>query len=135
MSQPDSTSGSDDRESRQLRDPLMKFDLGREIDRLTGERKWADDGKNSILLAKDARLRVLLTVMRAGERVGDDDAEGPMTIQVLVGRVFARHQTGAVDLGNGELATIAAGGSWSVEAAADSAVLLTITWPPSDAGA
>jgi hypothetical protein len=53
----DQTSGSDDRASRPLRDPLMKFDLREEIDRLSCERQWDEDGRNSIVLAKDARLR------------------------------------------------------------------------------
>jgi quercetin dioxygenase-like cupin family protein len=130
----DTTSGSDDRESRALRDPLMRFDLSAEIDRLTSEHKWNDDGKNSIVLAKDARLRVLLTVLRSGARVGDDDADGPITVQVLGGRVTAEHEGRSETLGDGELATIEAGGAWSVEAADDSAILLTIAWPPEKAG-
>ena len=130
----DTTSGSDDRESRALRDPLMRFDLSAEIDRLTGEDKWGEDGKNSIVLAKDARLRVLLTVLRSGARVGNDDADGPMSVQVLGGRIIAAHEGRSETLGDGELATIEAGGQWSIEAAEDSAILLTIAWTTEKAG-
>ena len=105
-----------------------------EIERLSGERQWDEDGRNSIVLAKDARLRVLLTLLREGARVGDDDAEGPMSVQVLGGRVVARRDRHAVELHDGEMATIEAGAAWAVEAQEDSAILLTITWPPERAG-
>jgi quercetin dioxygenase-like cupin family protein len=130
----DQTSGSDDRASRPLRDPLMKFDLREEIDRLSCERQWDEDGRNSIVLAKDARLRVVLSLVREGARIGDNDAEGPMSVQVLGGRVVARRDRQAVELADGEMATIEAGAAWAVEAQEDSAILLTITWPPERAG-
>jgi quercetin dioxygenase-like cupin family protein len=130
----DQTSGSDDRESRPLRDPLMKFDLRAQIDRLSSEPQWDDDGRNSIVLAKDARLRVLLTLISEGARMGDNDVEGPMSVQVLGGRVVARRDAQAVELRDGELATIEAGAAWAIEAQEDSAILLTITWPAERAG-
>lgn len=126
----ESTHGSDAREPRSLRAPLMQFDLAAEIDRLTTEGEWGDGDRNSIVLAKDSRLRVLLAVMRAGARIGDDDAEAAITVQVLGGRVTLRRDLRAIDLGDGHLGTIESGGSWTVEAVEDSAVLLTIAWPP-----
>jgi quercetin dioxygenase-like cupin family protein len=130
----DTTSGTGDRESRPLRDPLMRFDLAAEIDRLTSEREWNEGDRNSIVLAKDARQRVLLTVMRTGARVGDEEAEGPIAVQVLGGRVAVRRDSYEEALGDGELATIEAGGLWSVQAVEDSAILLTLAWPPEQAG-
>ena len=130
----ESTRGSDAREARSLRDPLMQFDLAAEIDRLTTESEWDDGDRNSIVLAKDSRLRVLLSVMRAGARIGDDDAEAAITVQVLGGRVTLRRDVHAIDLADGHLGTIESGGSWTVEAVEDSAVLLTIAWPPERAG-
>ena len=49
----ETTSGSDGREARSLREPLMLFDLAAEIDRLTAESEWGDGDRNSIVLAKD----------------------------------------------------------------------------------
>ena len=57
-----------------------------------------------------------------------------MSVQVLGGRVVARRDAHAVELSDGELATIEAGAAWAVEAQEDSAILLTITWPPERAG-
>ena len=130
----ETTRGSDAREARSLRDPLMQFDLAAEIDRLTTESEWDDGDRNSIVLAKDSRLRVLLSVIRAGARIGDDDAEAAITVQVLGGRVTLRRDVHAIDLGDGHLGTIESGGNWTVEALEDSAVLLTIAWPPERAG-
>lgn len=130
----DTTSGSDDRESRALRDPLMRFDLAGEIDRLTSEREWNEGDRNSIVLAKDAQQRLLLTVMRAGARVGHELAEGQIAIQVLGGRVIARRDTASAELGDGDLATVAPGGQWAVEAIEDSAILLTIARDADTAG-
>ena len=125
----DTTSGSDEREPRPLREPLMRFELQAEVERLAGENEWNDGDRNAIVLAKDARQRVLLTALRSGARIGEDDIDGPFTIQVLTGAVVVRRGDRSVELTEGDLATVEPGpAAWAVEALDDSAVLITLAW-------
>jgi len=126
----DTTSGTDERESRRLREPLMRFELQAEVERLAGETQWNEGDRNSIVLEKDARLRVLLTALRSDSVIGEDDIDGPLTVQVLTGAVLVRRGDRSVELAEGDLATIEPGRTaWSVKALDDSAVLITIAWP------
>jgi quercetin dioxygenase-like cupin family protein len=127
----DTTSGTEEREPRFLREPLMRFELQAEVERLAAEPQWNEGDRNSIVLEKDARLRVLLTALRSGVIVGEDHVDGPMTIQVLTGAVVVGRGNRTLELAEGDLATIEPGAAaWSVKALDDSAVLITIAWPP-----
>ena len=127
--EPDTTSGSDVRDSRSLREPLMTFNLLDEIARLAGEPQWSDGDRNSIVLAKDARFRMFLTVLRDGARLADDDGEATLSIHLVTGTVGVRRGDDESMLAPGEVAVLQAGAAWSVSALAESAVLLTLAWP------
>ena len=127
----DTTSGSDEREPRPLREPLMRFELQAEVERLANESEWNEGDRNAIVLEKDARLRVLLTTLRTGAIIGEDDIDGPFTVQVLTGAVVVKRGDRSIELAEGDLATVEPGpAAWAVKALDDSAILLTIAWPP-----
>src|SRR5438477_1554812 len=102
--EPDTTSGSDTRDSRTLREPFMRFNLLDEIGRLAGEPEWNERDRNSIVLAKDARFRMLLTVLRNGARMTDDDGEATLSIQLITGSATAARGRDSVMLAPGEIA-------------------------------
>src|SRR5437660_1491675 len=76
--EPDTTSGTATREPRPLREPLMRFRLLDEIERLAREPEWNGGDRNSIVLAKDAQFRLLLSVLRRGARIADEQAEATL---------------------------------------------------------
>jgi quercetin dioxygenase-like cupin family protein len=123
------TSGSDDREARPLMEPVMTFDLAAEIDRLRQEDEWADRDRNSRMLAKDVDFRVLLTVMRVGARLTEEDGDARVSIQLLDGG--ARLDVGPDErkLPPGAVAVVDAGQPWALTASGDCAALLTFAWP------
>jgi quercetin dioxygenase-like cupin family protein len=127
--EPDTTSGSATRDPRTLRQPLMRFNLLDEIGRLAGEPQWNDGDRNSIVLAKDARFRMLLTVLRSGARMSDDDGEATLSIHLITGSATAARGRDSVVLAPGEIAVLEAGSRWSLEANEESAALLTFSWP------
>jgi quercetin dioxygenase-like cupin family protein len=127
--EPDTTSGSATRDSRTLREPVMRFNLLEEIGRLAGEPQWKDGDRNSIVLAKDARFRMLLTVLRSGARMGDEDADATLSVHLITGSATASRGSDSVMLGPGEIAVLEAGSSWALEADQESAALLTFSWP------
>ena len=127
--EPDTTSGSGTRDSRTLREPLMQFNLLDEIARLAGEPEWNERDRNSIVLAKDARFRMLLTVLRSGARMTDEDGEATLSIHLITGSATATRGRHSVMLAPGEIAVLEANSSWSLEADQESAALLTFSWP------
>ncbi|MEO6715113.1 MAG: hypothetical protein ABIM89_17035 [Mycobacteriales bacterium] len=129
----DTTSGSDTRDSRALRAPLSRFALLDEIGQLAGEPEWNTADRNSIVLAKDARFRMMLTVLRRGARLADDDGQATFSLQLVTGSVTVTRGGEELLLAPGEIAVVEAGASWSVEAAEESAVLMTLAWPEASA--
>jgi quercetin dioxygenase-like cupin family protein len=123
------TSGSDERESRPLMERLMLIDLGAEIERLRGEEDWQERDRNSRMLAKEVDFRVMLTVMRVGARLTEEDGDARVSIQMLDGG--ARLDVGRDEekLPPGALAVVDAGQPWALTASGDCAVLLTLAWP------
>lgn len=123
------TSGSDEREARAVMERLMAYDLTAEIERLRAEEDWHDRDRNSRMLAKDVDFRVMLTVMRVGARLTEEDGDARVSIQMLDGG--ARLDVGADEqkLPPGALAVVDAGQPWALTASGDSAALLTFAWP------
>ena len=127
-SESEQTSGSGVREARPLMERLLTLGLRDEVEALRREPAWQDGDRNSRTLAKAGDLRVLLSALRAGATIHEADAEGPATVQILEGRVIVSVAGEAADLGAGQLAAMDAGEAWSLEAAEESVVLLTLSW-------
>ncbi len=123
------TSGSPTREARSLRDPPMRFALRDEAARLAAEPEWTDGDRNSIVLAKDARFRMLLSVLRQGAVFHGEEADSTASVQLISGDVAVECGGAYVDLAPGEVAVLDAGDGWSLHATRDSSVLLTLSWP------
>ena len=124
------TSGSDEREARPLIEQLMVYPLAGELSRLRSEAPWQDGDKNTIALVKTDDLRVLLTTLRPGAAVTESDGEGAATVQVVSGRLLVRLDDTTDELEAGELAVLAGGTPWRIEALEESSLLLTLAWRP-----
>ena len=124
-----STSGTDERESRPVMEPLMHFVLGEEVERLRAEEAWRDGDRNSRTLAKDVDFRALLTVLRPGATLDEQHGDARASIQLLEGGATLRVVDESIELVRGQLAVIDAGRPWTLEASSDAAVLLTLAWP------
>ncbi len=101
-------------------------DLNATLETLREEPEYGENGRNGVLLVKNAELRVVLQAMRAGAELLEHQAPGPITVHVLEGAV--RFQVGeeSVDLHPGELLTLAARRRHAVLALQDAVFLLTI---------
>lgn len=126
---PERTSGADARKPRTLMQAVETFDLAAELQRLTGEPEWVGRDRNAVTLAKATNFRVVLVALRAGAEIGEDEAHGPISVQVIRGAAVVRRSGQEVEVAAGRLAALDAGGAWAVSAREDSAVLLTIAWP------
>ncbi len=128
------TSGSDVRESRELMNQLMTFALDEEIAIMRAEPEWAENGKTARTLAKEVDFRVLLSVLREGATLEEQDGEARASLQVIDGEVELAVEGGAARLRAGALAVVDSGQAWTLRAIGDSAVLLTLAWPIEKAG-
>jgi quercetin dioxygenase-like cupin family protein len=112
---------------RPLQGPLQKFDLGTEAERLMEEGAWQRGQRNSITLRKGEGMNVVLLVMKAGDRLKEHAAPGPLSLlSVREGRVRFMTEEEVAEAGSGTLLTCDAGVRHTVEALSDTVCLLTI---------
>lgn len=124
-----STTGSDERAGRALMEDLMSFDLATEAAGLREEEQYTSGDRNSRTLAKDVDFRVLLSVLRPGAELDEQDGDARASIHVLEGRAVLRVQDEQADLKAWQVAVVDAGHPWTLRASSDCTVLLTLAWP------
>jgi quercetin dioxygenase-like cupin family protein len=123
------TSGTDLRESRPVMERLMVFSLEDELGRLRNEQPWREGDRNSRTLAKDVDFRVLLTVLRDGAQLEEEDGDARVSLHLLEGRAQLKLENAEAELERGEVAVVDAGNRWVLRAAGECALLLTLAWP------
>lgn len=128
------TTGTESRAARALEQSLVRFDLDAEIRRLADEPPGNDPERSTITLARTGPFRVVLSTLRAGTVVGGNETSGSLSILVVRGAATVTRGDQAERLDEGHLAVIEPGAPWRARAEADAALLLTVSWPESDAG-
>jgi len=128
-----SPGGSDTREARPMIESLMQFSLELEADSLRLEPEYREGDRNSRTLTKETDLRVLMTVLREGAALDEQDGDARATVQIVDGTATLEIDGEEAHLQPAELAVVDRGHSWILRADSDCAVLLTIAWPPEKA--
>jgi quercetin dioxygenase-like cupin family protein len=123
------TSGTDTREPRTVSAGLSVHRIREEVERLSREPEWSEGDRDSLTLAKAPDVRLVLSVLRPGARLGDEEAHGSLAVQALAGAIVVSRGEERVELKAGELAVLQEGATWSIEARQQSALLLTMAWP------
>jgi quercetin dioxygenase-like cupin family protein len=114
----------------QSADPLLQFDLQKELQDLRGQDSWQrETGRSSKTLAKYPDFRIILVLMKAGTQMNEHRAEGRVSIHPLLGTICIHLPDQKVDLSAGQLLVMDCGVLHNVEALEESAFLLTIAWP------
>ncbi|MGB3633199.1 MAG: cupin domain-containing protein [Rubrobacteraceae bacterium] len=111
---------------RPLHGSLQSFDLDKEITRLREEKEWREGHRNAITLRKGAGLNVVLLVMRAGDRLEEHSAPGPISVGVREGLIRFAAEGEVVEAGPGMLLTCDAGVPHAVEALEDAICVLHV---------
>jgi quercetin dioxygenase-like cupin family protein len=106
---------------------LQSFDLEAEVSRLRAEKEWQEGRRNAFTLRKGGGLSVVLMVMKAGDRLDEHSAPGPISSSVREGRVRFTAADEIVEAGTEVILTCDAGVSHSVEAVSDAVCLLHVT--------
>jgi quercetin dioxygenase-like cupin family protein len=114
----------------QLAEPLLQFDLQKELRELRHQASWQrETGRSSKTLAKYPDFRIVLVLMKAGTQMNEHQAEGRVSIHHLLGRIRIHLPDQKVSLTAGQLLVMDCGLLHDVEAVEESAFLLTIAWP------
>ena len=129
------TAGSPERPPRTLTGPALSFDLAQEIAALQREEAWSRNDRNARTLVEEPGLRVVLTILRAGARIREHQADGWVVIQTLEGYVRVESPGETTDLVAGRLLSLQPGVPHDVDAITQSAFLLTIARPVPPSGA
>lgn len=111
---------------RTLGGSLQSFNLDEELARLREEKEWREGRRNAITLRKGGGLNVVLLAMRAGDKLEEHSAPGPISLAVREGRIRFTAEDAAIEAGPEALLTCDTGVRHSVEALSDAVCLLTI---------
>jgi quercetin dioxygenase-like cupin family protein len=112
---------------------LAILDVGAEGVALLGEPEWVGGDRNSRTLFKADMLRMVLTALRAGAVMQNEDPDEAVAIQPLQGEITVRVGSQEIAARSGELVCVDDGAPWEVRASADSLFLLTVGRPPKPA--
>ena len=110
----------------------VEFDIGTELELLQREPEW-QVGHNSKTLVKYDSLRIVLIAMKAHSRIAEHQTEGRISIQTIRGHLQVRATGRTFGLPSGGLLALDQNIRHDVEALEDSAFLLSIAWPGTDA--
>lgn len=105
--------------------PLASFVPRAVLARMLQEEDWLKGSDRALVLVKTDWLRVVLRALHAGSVLPTHKADGPITVQVLTGRIEFTVETRTVGLREGELLALRAGLPHSVRALEESAILIT----------
>jgi quercetin dioxygenase-like cupin family protein len=106
---------------------LHRYHLGEQIAALKAEDAYQQGRMNQMALVQERPLRAALFVFHAGNELPDHHAPGPISVQVLSGRIVFTTAEGTRDeMATGDMISLAAGIHHGVVALEDSAMLLTI---------
>ena len=110
---------------------LLRFDLTSELDQLHRDESWLHPtGRSSKTLVKYPDLRIVLIAMKANTRMHEHTAAARISVHSLNGHIRLHLPERVVDLPAGHLLALDQCVPHDVEAAEDSAFLLTLSWPP-----
>lgn len=114
---------------RPLSGDILVYDIGEERERAADPDLIERSGRNARTLLKDGPLRVTLVVLGPGGELAEHEAAGPITVQVIEGRV--RFSAGGEDheLGPGQLLAAGPGVRHAVTSHDGGSFLLTVSQP------
>lgn len=109
---------------------LLHFDLSEELRQLRKKVSWhRGSGRSSKTLAKYPDFHIVLILMKANTRMEKHHVDARISIHAIEGKIRVRLPEGAVEVSAGELLAIDYGIPHEVAALAESAFLITISWP------
>lgn len=111
---------------RPLSGGVLLFDLAGEDATARSSPALERSGRTARTLVKEGPLRITLVVLGPGGEMAEHQAQGPITVRPVVGRITFRTEHGAHEVGVGQLLTAEGGLPHSVHSDAGATFLLTV---------
>jgi quercetin dioxygenase-like cupin family protein len=112
---------------RPLAGDVLVFDLREEQERAADPSLVQRSGRNARTLLRDGPLRVTLVVLGPGGEIPEHQAEGPITVQVVQGRIRLGAGDEEYHIGPGQLLTAGPGVRHRVASDQGGVFLLTVS--------
>jgi quercetin dioxygenase-like cupin family protein len=112
---------------RPLSEPMMIFELEPQIRELRQDESYQRSGRLGRTLARSGRMRLVLVTLNAGVEVGTHQADSPLTIQPIQGRIGFRVHGEEFQLRAGEVLFFEPGEAHDIRALEETALLMTIS--------
>ncbi|HEX2168585.1 MAG TPA: cupin domain-containing protein [Longimicrobiales bacterium] len=119
---------------RTLDEPMMIFDLEPQVRELRDDDSYRRTGRLGRTLARSGRMRLVLVALNSGIEVGTHQADSPMTLQLIQGRLEFRVGDVPHELRQGQLLFFGPGDAHDIRALEESALLLTLSAVGDDFG-
>lgn len=119
---------------RTLSEPMMIFDLEPQVRELRADESYRRSGRLGRTLARSGRLRLVLVALNSGVEVGTHQADSPMTLQLIQGRLGFRINGEPHELAQGQVLFFGPGDAHDIRALEESALLLTLSAVGDDFG-
>jgi quercetin dioxygenase-like cupin family protein len=114
---------------RPLSGDVLLFDLREEQRHASDRAILARSGRNARTLVKDGPLRVTLVVLAPGGELAEHQADGPITVQPVAGRIRFTADGVTHELEPGEMLSAGAGVRHAVASTDGATFLLTVALP------
>lgn len=114
---------------RPLSGDILVFDLDQERERAADPDLIDRSGRNARTLLKNGPLRVTLVVLGSGGELAEHEAAGPITVQVVEGRIRFSAGDEEHDLAPGQLLAVGPGIRHRVTSDRGATFLLTLSHP------
>lgn len=112
---------------RTLNEPMMMFDLEPQVRELRSDESYRRTGRLGRTLARSGRLRLVLVALNKGIDIGTHQADSPMTLQLVQGRLGFRVNEVSHELCEGQVLFFGPGDAHDIRALDESALLLTLS--------
>lgn len=111
--------------TRLLDAPYVVTDINHALSQLMSEEGWEETDCNGITLFKTDNLTTVLICMHPGSRIGENNIDGTVTIQVMEGEVELTADQEVITLHTGQMTMLHHEVTHSLLATEETVILLT----------
>ncbi len=129
MANAHTTTGTERRAKHALSGSGLTFNLREEIEALRQDLSRSSGHRSAKTLAKTRGLRVTLVVLEATGTMAPESSAGGASLQVLEGRLRVQTDGAIHEVGPGQVVIVAENLHEPIQAAEQSAFLVTVAWP------
>ena len=112
--------------SSKIGEQLVTINLLRFVEQIRKERPWKENSRNAITVFKTGTMRIVLIALHKGVEMMKHATEGPISVQVLEGKMLFKTEEQSVELGKGQMLALHEGISHSLMAKEETVFLLTL---------